>query len=112
MFPISGRGLFLLTERRERRLRHLALDLLCYMSRHRRKVPVRRLASIAGLAQSSSLAVPLARCWLRSLYDDISQAPGGWHGVSGLVPEDLSVVARQCALQALRFAAAQVVIHR
>ena len=61
-------------ERREQGLRAGATALLCYAARHRRLVRTRELASFAGLGQASSLALPLARCWLRSVYDDIAAA--------------------------------------
>lgn len=75
----TERGLFLLTPKRERKLAADATDLLCRAARNCRFVQKRRLARFAGLAQSSSLAVPMARCWLRSIYDDISSI-SGWSG--------------------------------
>ena len=62
----TERGLFLLTPKRERKLAADATDLLCRAARNCRFVQKRRLARFAGLAQSSSLAVPMARCWLRA----------------------------------------------
>ena len=67
----TERGLFLLTASREAKLRGQASALLGHAARHRRHVRTRALAGFAGLAQASSLAVPLARFWLRSVYDDI-----------------------------------------
>ena len=42
-------------------------------------MPKRRLASLVGLAQSSDLALPLVRLWLRAPHDDLSSRPG-WSG--------------------------------
>lgn len=81
----SVRGLFLLTVKRELKLRAQATDLLCRAARHRRLIPRRDLASFAGLAQSSVLAVPLGRCWLRSLYDDV----GGYEQSLSATPMEL-----------------------
>ena len=66
------RGLFLLTAKREAKLRGQVSALLGHAARHRRHVRTRVLAGFAGLANASSLAVPLARFWLRSVHDDIS----------------------------------------
>jgi hypothetical protein len=66
-------GRFLLTERREVKLRAGATRLLCAAARRRRLVRARELAGFNGLAQSSGLALPLARCWLRAPFDDLSQ---------------------------------------
>ena len=65
-------GVFQLTARREQKLRLGALSLLSTSSREARRVPARSLASFAGLANSSCLALPLARCWLRSAFDDLA----------------------------------------
>ena len=65
-------GEFQLTVRRELKLRRGALGLLYTASSDARRVPSRALASFAGLANSSGLAFPLARCWLRSAFDDLA----------------------------------------
>ena len=85
----SSRGLFLLTDRREAKLRGGATALLCYAARNHRLVRTRALAGFAGLAQSSALALRLARLWLRSLYDDLSQRRG-WSGNVRLCRQSLS----------------------
>ena len=94
----TARGLFLLTARREAKLRLGASALLRRASSHRRLVRARELASFAGLAQSSALAVPLARCWLRSLYDDLS-AQGGWSGCVRLSRQTLIDLRLWCSLR-------------
>ena len=85
----SARGLFLLTARRMASLRAAAADLLVHASRHRRLVSTRRLASFAGLAQSSTLAVPIGRFMLRATYDDLSERRG-WAGSVRLSQQTLS----------------------
>jgi hypothetical protein len=70
---------FLLTTKREQKLRRGAISILSHAARHGRRVGKRPLAALAGLAQSSELALPLVRLWLRSSYDDISSRPG-WSG--------------------------------
>lgn len=70
---------FLLTAKRERKLRGMSSALLGEAARSSRLVPKRRLASLLGLAQSSDLALPLVRLWLRSPYDDVSSR-AGWTG--------------------------------
>ena len=97
----TSRGLFLLTARREAKLRLGATALLCRAARHRRLVRSRELASFAGLAQSSALAVPLARCWLRSLYDDLS-AQRGWSGCVRLSRQTLVDLRLWCTLRRSR----------
>ena len=56
---------------KEERLRKGARDILCRAARHRRWLPVRVLAGFAGLAQSVQLALPLARLYLRAIFDVI-----------------------------------------
>jgi hypothetical protein len=65
----TSRGLFLLTPRREARLAAAAKALLCQAARRRRLMPPLALASFAGLAQESYLALPLGRFMLREIYD-------------------------------------------
>ena len=68
----SHMGEFQLTARREAKLRTGARALLREAASTARLVRARDLASFAGLGQSSHLGLPLARCWLRSAYDDLS----------------------------------------
>ncbi len=77
-FPIdSEQGLFLLTEKRERKLRLGAIELLRTAAQLGGWAPARRAASLAGLARSTHLALPLTRCWLRSVYSDL-RAKRSW----------------------------------
>ena len=69
----TRRGLFLLTPRRMLKLSKSAHTLLRLQATGARRVQARTLAAFQGLAQSSYLALPRARCWLRSSYDDLSQ---------------------------------------
>ena len=85
----SERGLFLLTARREAKLRAGATALLVRAARHSRLVRSRALAAFAGLAQSSTLALPLARCWLRAPYDDLA-TQRGWRGCVRLSRQSLA----------------------
>ena len=62
----------------------------------------RRLASFIGLAQSSSLAIPLARAWLRSLHDDLSTRCG-WGGRVRLCRQSLSDLRQWMRLRDSRF---------
>ena len=70
---------FLLTAKRERKLRLRTSALLRSATRTRRLVRKRELVSLLGLAQSSDLALPLVRLWLRSAWDDAASRPG-WTG--------------------------------
>jgi hypothetical protein len=70
---------FLLTEKRERKLRLRTSALLRSAARARRLVRKRELVSLLGLAQSSDLALPLVRLWLRAAWDDSTSSPG-WTG--------------------------------
>jgi hypothetical protein len=99
----SERGLFLLTERREAKLRASAGMLLQAAARERRLVRTRQLASFAGLAQSSGLALPLARCWLRAPFDDLS-AHRGWSGSVRLSRQSLSDIQQFTQLRGSRHA--------
>ena len=69
----TRRGLFLLTPRRVLKLRKTAHTILRLQASGARRVPARTLAAFQGLAQSSYLALPRARCWLRASYDDLAQ---------------------------------------
>ena len=75
----TRRGLFLLTPRRVLKLRKAAHTLLRLQAAAARRVPARALAAFQGLAQSSYLALPRARCWLRSSYDDLCEMRS-WSG--------------------------------
>ena len=89
----TARGLFLLTAKREAKLRRQAGGLLGHAARHRRHVRTRELAGFAGLAQASSLAVPLARFWLRSVYDDIVAGGQRWSGYTRLSRQAMADIA-------------------
>lgn len=67
----TAQGVFIVTPQRQQRIRAAAKELLCESARSRRAVPARRLAQFAGLAVSTSLAVPSARFHLRELYDAV-----------------------------------------
>ena len=82
-------GTFGVTTRRERKLRFGALTILREAARRGRTVPARALASFAGLAQSTSLAIALVRCWLRAPYDDLT-AMSSWRGRVRLSRQSLS----------------------
>ena len=75
----SERGLFLLTQRRERALAAGSHMLLQRRAAHQGRVRTRALAAFCGLAESSGLALPLGRYMLRALYDDLAQRRG-WGG--------------------------------
>jgi hypothetical protein len=81
--------LFLLTDKRERKLRLRTSALLRSAARARRLVRKRELVSLLGLAQSSDLALPLVRLWLRSAWDDAASQPG-WTGRVRLSRQTLS----------------------
>jgi len=85
----SAAMLFLLTDKRERKLRLRTSALLRSASRVRRLVRKRELVSLLGLAQSSDLALPLVRLWLRSAWDDAASQPG-WTGRVRLSRQTLS----------------------
>ena len=69
----TRRGLFLLTPRRVLKLKKAAHTMLRLQASGSRRVPAKALAAFQGLAQSCYLALPRARCWLRSSYDDLTQ---------------------------------------
>ena len=71
-------------------LRHGLPSRVTTSRRHRRLVPTRALASFAGLGQASTLAVPLGRCWLRSVYDDIAEQGQLWSGRTRLSRQSLA----------------------
>ena len=77
----TRRGLFLLTPRRVLKLRKSAHTILRMQAQSARCVPARALAAFQGLAQSSYLALPRARCWLRSSYDDLATMKSWRHSV-------------------------------
>ena len=53
-------------------LRSGAKGLICGALRHRRWISARVIAAFARRAQSVQLALPIARLYLRSLFDDLS----------------------------------------
>jgi hypothetical protein len=85
----SQLGQFQLTVRRELKLRTGALAILYHAARTARRVHSRTLAAFAGLAQSTYLALPLARCWLRSVFDDLATQQG-WNGEVRLSRQSLA----------------------
>ena len=92
---------FLLTAKREQKLRLGATSLLGHAARHRRLVGKRQLSSLVGLAQSSDLALPLVRLWLRAPYDDISSRPG-WSGEVRLSRQSMSDLRQLTCLRGSR----------
>ena len=95
------RGLFLLTPQRVRRLCAGAADLVCRAARHQGRVHAKRLASFVGLAQASSLAIPLARAWLRSLHDDLASRRS-WRGEVRLSRQSFSDLRQWMRLRSSR----------
>ena len=93
----SERGMFLLTVRRERKLRLAALEVLRCARTQRRLIGARQLASFGGLAQSTELALPLARLWLRALWDDLA-TKRGWTSHVRLSRQTLRDVRGFCSL--------------
>ena len=57
----------------------LAKQLLVRSSKHKRWVPVKSLASLAGKAQFLHLAIPVARFYLRELHD-VVKTTSSWSG--------------------------------
>ena len=102
----TAQGVFVVTPRRIQQLEGGARRLGCAAAANRRLVPARMLASFAGLAESSYLAVPLARFYLRELYwslGDVSKTRLGWEGNvrlskgalrRGVVPQNVAPHAR------------------
>ena len=82
----TKRGLYLVTERRQKKIESMAKDLLCRAARGNRRVPTRLAAQFNGLVQSVDLAVPTARFFLRELYTCVATGVelGGWNGTSRL----------------------------
>lgn len=62
-------GVFRVTASRQRRLQDFATYLIVAAKAGRRLVRARDLAKFCGLAQSCHLALPMARLFLRALYD-------------------------------------------
>jgi Reverse transcriptase (RNA-dependent DNA polymerase) len=81
-------GLFFVTPDRLSKLSTFAKDLLLQACNDASQglLPKRRVAAFAGLAQSLSLALPLARFKLRSLHDMCSSIVG-WSGCVRLTPQ-------------------------
>jgi hypothetical protein len=84
----TERGLFLLTPRRVASLASAAHGLLQRAAANLRLVPARAVASFCGLGQASTLALPLGRFMLRSLYDDAAGRRSGQRLGAGLVSGD------------------------
>jgi hypothetical protein len=64
-------GVFRVTPSRQRKLSTLAVSLRAISARSSRRVPAKTLAKFCGLAQSCTLALPVARLYLRALYDSL-----------------------------------------
>ena len=64
----------------------LAKTLLCRATAHKRWVSVKTLASLAGKAQFSHLAIPVARFFLRELHDVVTSAKC-WSGTVRVTPQ-------------------------
>lgn len=82
----TKRGLFLVTEKRQKKIERMAVDLICRQARGNRRVPTRLLASFTGLCQSIDLACSAARFFLRELYSCAARAveESGWNGQTRL----------------------------
>ena len=65
----SKDGVFRVPATKVKKIKQLAVSLLCRAKREKRWLPARAIASFAGLVQSVYLAVPPARYHLRSLHD-------------------------------------------
>ena len=61
------------------RIRALAKDILCHAGRNKRFVSQKSLKSFAGLGVSLYIALPKARMYLRSIYDDLRACASGQH---------------------------------
>ena len=68
----TERGLFLIPPHKQATIRGAASSLLRYSASHRRWVSVKKLANLAGMVISTTIAFPLARTLTRSLYDVIA----------------------------------------
>lgn len=66
-----------ITEKRRAKVAGAAMALLASASNHRRFVRLKPLQRMAGLAVSTMLAIPEARLYTRSLYDDLRPAMDG-----------------------------------
>jgi hypothetical protein len=66
-------GVFLVPQEKERKLVNFARGILVSAKRNRRLFSRRQLAGFTGLAQSISLAVPVAPLYLRALHDCTAQ---------------------------------------
>ena len=62
------------TDRKVKRMRKMAQEILLCAQRNRRLVPVGKLRHFCGVAVSLTLALPMARFYTRSLYWDMSLA--------------------------------------
>ena len=75
----TARGEFRAPEAKLQALSALAKGLLHSEAQHKRWVPAKRLASLAGKAQFLYLAIPAARYYLRELHDVVSTR-SSWSG--------------------------------
>jgi hypothetical protein len=100
---------FLLTDKRERKLRLRTSALLRSAARARRLVSKRELVSLLGLAQSSDLALPLVRLWLRSAWDDAASRPG-WTGRVRLSRQTLTDLANLTTLRGSKHVGRPIVL--
>jgi hypothetical protein len=72
-------GVFRAPVKKLRDISVFAKSLLCTASANKRWIPVKALASLARNAQFLHLAIPMARFYLRELYDVVSSA-ASWSG--------------------------------
>ena len=68
----TRQGVFKVTPKRLKKIKNMAKGMAACSKRNRRLIPVRKLASLVGLAQSVNLAVPPARFYLRELHNIIA----------------------------------------
>ena len=66
----GGKGMFLVTPERVKKIRALASSMLSRAYRERRLSPAKTVAAFCGLVQSCYLAIPAAQLFQRSLHDD------------------------------------------
>ena len=76
----TKQAVFQVTPARCGKLRTLAKDILCRASRDRRLISRKALQSFCGLGNSTSLACPAARFYLRELYTVCASASAHWSG--------------------------------
>ena len=71
----TARGLFMVPPTRVAAIQHQARRLYGYAAASARRVPAKTVASFAGIALATSLAVPPARLMTRALYDALRSRP-------------------------------------